>query len=716
MALQQDQPEKQGILHNKLKDQISISIKESLDKATSVLSSLHRVHSYLDVLKTMSSFQSGNGGEGLKGALEQVRSIRTDAAALLQTIYLTEIGLQSLHHVDKQVPNIGTTPSQVTLLPVLDEAINSSSPAQLAINSNEDELVKGRAVVELTTHPEMTEPTPGAAEDAMPPAKKQNLGVVIINCTSCGRKFATNQLDPQAEGKCKNCRSTGTPATIVPLSTVSASVIKSLSLPSTSSATPVLSSTPLKPVTGLKSKARKISKPPTACKMCGTSFVYRRCLFRHLRENHPGIDLSNIHNYIEPDKTSEDVSVEESTSPLLPGSQNTSMNVTVGSDVPPSTDMDESPIGHQSSLNPILELSEGEGVEGDSPAVPVLTATGNKRVYACTICNKVFDRPYRLTRHIQIHDPNRPRVTCQVCDRSFTRHDTLESHMMSMHSDERPYHCQYPSCKKNFATQSALVNHVKVHTDGKPYKCLECDSSFTLLLEYKLHMRQAHPDTKNLRCGDCYRVFPDTESLETHRSVEHLLECEICGKSFARLAYLQLHVQIHSGDSVYNCKFCSQGFDSEYAYKQHMKTHPENQRNKKGFHCQLCDKTFEEPADLIAHYRSQEHRDKATSLGIGADTTILNTIEGDLSDMNALVDEVAMSTDAMETRQVAMGTTIVIPTNAIETTRVAMGTTPIAMSTEAMETRQIAIESNPVIIDMGEEAARSMAENSSFET
>ena len=173
MALQQDRPEKQGILHDKLKDQISISIKESLDKATSVLSNLHRVHSYLDVLKTMPSFQSDSGGEGLKGALEQVRSIRTDAAALLQTIYLTEIGLQSLHQVDKPASSVGTTPSQVTLLPVLADSINNSSPSQLAMNSNDGEVVKGRAVVELTTLPEATDSMSEAAEEGMPPAKKQ---------------------------------------------------------------------------------------------------------------------------------------------------------------------------------------------------------------------------------------------------------------------------------------------------------------------------------------------------------------------------------------------------------------------------------------------------------------------------------------------------------------------------------------------------------------
>ena len=482
----------------------------------------------------------------------------------------------------------------------------------------------------------------------------RNLGVIITSCNLCNRKFATNQIDPQQGAKCKNCRSNGTSSSLAQTTVLPTTVLKGMSL-SGGTTHPVLSSTPLKssPTTGSKSKVRKVSNPPVSCKVCGISFVYRRCLFRHLRENHPGIDLNNIHEYIETEKV-EEVRVEDD-STTAPGSQNTSMNVTVGSEIVPA-ELEEGGMDDQSSLDQVLGEGRDSGEEGSEEKKGV--EDSEKRVYTCTICNKVFDRPYRLTRHIQIHDPNRPRVSCQVCDRSFTRFDTLENHMKSMHSDERPYHCQYPACQKSFATQSTLINHLKVHTDGKPYKCLECDNSFTLLLEYKQHVRQAHPDTEN-RCSDCYKVLPDMASLESHRSVEHRLECEICGKTFARLAYLQLHVEVHSGERVYNCKFCSQGFDSEYTYKQHMKTHPENQRNKKGFHCQLCDKSFEEPSNLIAHYRSQEHRDKATSLGIGADTTILNTIEGDLSDMNALVDEVAMATNQVPIDPVVMGTNAV---------------------------------------------------------
>ena len=89
-----------GLLHERLREQVTLSIRESLEKATSVLSNLHRVQSYFDVIRNISPSRGAGGGthttEGIKNALEQIRTIRSDAATLLQTVYLTEIGLQSL--------------------------------------------------------------------------------------------------------------------------------------------------------------------------------------------------------------------------------------------------------------------------------------------------------------------------------------------------------------------------------------------------------------------------------------------------------------------------------------------------------------------------------------------------------------------------------------------------------------------------------------------
>lgn len=175
--------------------------------------------------------------------------------------------------------------------------------------------------------------------------------------------------------------------------------------------------------------------------------------------------------------------------------------------------------------------------------------------------------------------------------------------------------------------------------DGKPYKCPECPASFALMAEFKAHISDEHSSTKDVRCSDCFKLFPTRHALDEHRSLEHRLECEICNKTFAKLGYLQAHVEIHNGTSLYNCRFCSAGFDNEYSYKQHVKTHPKYNRVRKTHPCPVCNDTFLDAKELMEHYQTDEHRQNVSSLGL-SNTTVLHTIEPNLpSDVSALVEE-----------------------------------------------------------------------------
>ena len=115
------------LLQDKLKDQVSLSIKESLEKATAILSNLYRVHSYLEVLKELNPSHSGTapGSEGVKNALEQIQGIRNDTATLLQSIYLTEIGLQSLQDVHIKPSATGSSLTSASV-PLLTDPLNIS--------------------------------------------------------------------------------------------------------------------------------------------------------------------------------------------------------------------------------------------------------------------------------------------------------------------------------------------------------------------------------------------------------------------------------------------------------------------------------------------------------------------------------------------------------------------------------------------------------------
>eukprot|EP00731_Ephydatia_muelleri_P021415 Em0014g6a len=605
-----------SFIHEKLKGQVTLSIKEALDKATGVLSNLHRVQSYLDVIKTMTSSRTVAHPEGIHSALDQVKSLRNDTATLLQTIYLAEIGLQSMQEFDK--------------------------PGNQLISAVSDTLSNG----------DIDFGAPSTAK------KDTDLSAVIFACTHCGRRFATQRFEDNQ--LCKTCRlSVAQGPAPAPAAGSSNAPISA----SQGDTVPTYSSTPIFQKPGRGGKRGNI--PPMSCKICNVSFHYKRCLFRHLKENHSGIDVNNLQKYI--DATSN----QPVKKPKM--GEDTSLCVNIGSDVHSSIgdSSGHSDSGLVSHVDPSIGQVGGAPSSEGLAAESLLTSSGilsldgdmveglplNQSLnddskikpgsqFICTSCSKVFDRPYRLQRHMQIHNPNRPRVSCDICDRTFTRLDTLENHMKCLHTEERPFRCVVESCNKTFATQSTLFHHQKTHTNGKPYNCHECDMSFALLNEYKLHMKDSHSDTQDLRCSECYRVFVSAAEVDKHKLAEHRLECEICGKTFARLAYLKMHVQIHDGDNLFNCQFCSTGFDTEYAYKQHLRIHPEYQTARRTYHCQVCEKVFQHPSNLVVHYRSQKHRERTSGLDINT-SSILSTIEGnDLSrEMGALVDEVTMSSD-----------------------------------------------------------------------
>ena len=188
----------------------------------------------------------------------------------------------------------------------------------------------------------------------------------MSTCVACSRKFATQTSSDYAH-LCRSCRSSGSAS--MTSSTTSPSASKSpssLKFPSnlTNSQKSLLTSTP------------KISKPggvvgsggkqgfsggnsigsgrnlvPMKCKICNTCFRYRRCLFRHLRENHPGIDQDNLMQYI--DMNASATGGQQSTTPVVKGgtsggkqiiplqrgqqdvdaSASSSLHVTIGSEV-----------------------------------------------------------------------------------------------------------------------------------------------------------------------------------------------------------------------------------------------------------------------------------------------------------------------------------------------------------------------------------------------
>lgn len=165
----------------------------------------------------------------------------------------------------------------------------------------------------------------------------------------------------------------------------------------------------------------------------------------------------------------------------------------------------------------------------------------NKRPYCCVQCRRCFSQACGLLRHQLVHkkteaaavkeavdstpvsqiseseipppddateespatpteeagdEPGDVSHKCSACEREFTNQYHLKRHMLSVHSNNRPYGCT--QCKKCFGQSSDLARHLKVHQRRK---------------------RQAEVETTatdTFHCANCSLSFFEGESLQLH--------------------------------------------------------------------------------------------------------------------------------------------------------------------------------------------------------
>ncbi|PMD55348.1 uncharacterized protein K444DRAFT_697347 [Hyaloscypha bicolor E] len=206
----------------------------------------------------------------------------------------------------------------------------------------------------------------------------------------------------------------------------------------------------------------------------------------------------------------------------------------------------------------------------------VSESESQERPFACRHpgCRKVFKRRPDLRSHQKAHSKERP-FTCRKPGggKKFKRRPDLRSHQKA-HSKERPFTCLHPGCGKPFKRRTDLTQHGRVHSEETPFPCPSCP-----------------------------KKFKSSTALASHRK-ERPFTCphDRCGKTYMRFGQLTIHIRTHTRETPFPCPSCPKKFKSSTALASHRISHSKKQR----WACPHdgCGKTYMRSGPLTIHIRT----------------------------------------------------------------------------------------------------------------
>ena len=147
-------------------------------------------------------------------------------------------------------------------------------------------------------------------------------------------------------------------------------------------------------------------------------------------------------------------------------------------------------------------------------ALAITSGPGVKEKWTCEVCGKIFAHTSNYKNHIRTHSDERPFV-CHVCSIGFKERYHLKKHTLFKHTGELNEVCR--RCGKRFKDSTAVRAHERIHSDARPYTCQRCGKAF------KTSECLWHHDHRSKTCGRPRRTVDRPPALPTtYQTDDHL--------------------------------------------------------------------------------------------------------------------------------------------------------------------------------------------------
>ncbi|KAB1282485.1 PR domain zinc finger protein 5 [Camelus dromedarius] len=144
---------------------------------------------------------------------------------------------------------------------------------------------------------------------------------------------------------------------------------------------------------------------------------------------------------------------------------------------------------------------------------------------------------------------------CPQCESSFTSEEILAEHLQTLHqkpTEEKEFKCK--SCGKKFPVKQALQRHFEQHQEtcrGDARFVCKADSCGKRLKSkdaLRRHQENVHAGDpkKKLICSVCNKKCSSASSLQEHRKIHEIFDCQECMKKFISANQLKRHMITHS--------------------------------------------------------------------------------------------------------------------------------------------------------------------------